>query len=154
MDDLLEDVDDLAQPLPPEAQVLLDRFKAYVVRHPRLIKVETQLLHMIWEPADVAFVVVCGPSGVGESTLASHLAGRLNAPRQASKLNGPIPLRALLVNTRPPNGALFNRTNYYRKGLRSLDRKSPFRPTTSRRSPTVRPFATRSPLCSNRSLWK
>ncbi len=117
MDNLLADLD---QPLPPEAQSLLDRFKAFVVRHPRLVEVETQLLHMIWEPADIAFVVVCGPSGVGKSTLASHLTGRLNAGRQTSTLNGQSELRALLVNVRPPDGELFNRADYYQKGLYRL----------------------------------
>ena len=118
MDESLHLPDDLDQPLPPEPQALLDQFKVYAVWHPRLLQVQTQLLHTIWEPAEVAFVVVCGPSGVGKSKLAEALARRLNTPKQRS--NEPIPRRALLINTRPSDGALFHRTGYYQKGLQLL----------------------------------
>lgn len=118
MDEPLHFPDDLDQPLPPESQILLDQFKAYAVWHPRLLQVQTQLLHTIWEPAEVAFVVVCGPSGVGKSRLAEVLARRLNTPKPGS--NGEARKRALLINTRPPDGALFHRTNYYQKGLALL----------------------------------
>src|SRR5260370_34756889 len=117
---------DLDEPLPPEPQALLDQFKAYAVWHPRLVQVQTHLLHTIWEPADVAFVVVCGPSGVGKSKLAEVLARRLNTPKQGS--NGQGTRRALLINTRPPDGALFHRTNFYQKGLALLGK-----PTIDRR---------------------
>src|SRR6266542_3646709 len=90
--------------LPPERQILLDRFKNYAVWHPRLVQVQTQVLDTIWEPADVVYVVVCGPSGVGKSKLAEVLARRLNTPKPGS--NGQFTQRALLINTRPADGAL------------------------------------------------
>lgn len=110
--------DDLNDPLPPASQSLLDRFKAYAVWHPRLIQVRTQILDTIWEPADVAFVVVCGPSGVGKSKLAEVLTTRLNTPNAA--WSGQNTRRALLINTRPPDGELFHRTHFYQKGLTQL----------------------------------
>jgi energy-coupling factor transporter ATP-binding protein EcfA2 len=82
------------------------------------VQVQTQVLDTIWEPADVAFVVVCGPSGVGKSKLAEVLTRRLNAPKSGS--NGQGARRALLINTRPPDGALFHRTDFYQKGLTRL----------------------------------
>jgi hypothetical protein len=115
---LLHSPDEPFDPLPEARQSLLDRFKQYAVWHPRLVQVQTQLLDTIWEPADVAYVVVCGPSGVGKSKLAEVLARRLNPPTSAS--NGFGPRRALLVNTRPPDGELFHRTNFYQQGLRLL----------------------------------
>src|SRR5229473_2610042 len=118
MEEFLHPSDDLNEPLPPESQALLDRFKAYAVWHPRLLQVRTQVLDTIWEPADVAHVVVCGPSGVGKSKLAEVLARRLNTPKSA--LNGHSLRRALLINTRPSDGALFHRTNFYQKGLALL----------------------------------
>ena len=118
MEEPLHPSDDLNDPLPPEPQALLDRFKAYAVWHPRLLQVRTQVLDTIWEPADVVFVVVCGPSGVGKSKLAEVLTTRLNTPK--SELNGQSPRRALLINTRPPDGELFHRTNFYQKGLTLL----------------------------------
>jgi energy-coupling factor transporter ATP-binding protein EcfA2 len=118
MEEPLHPPDDLDEPLPPELQALLDQFKAYAVWHPRLVQVQTHVLDTIWEPADVAFVVVCGPSGVGKSKLAEVLARRLNTPKQGS--NGQGTRRALLINTRPPDGALFHRTDFYQKGLALL----------------------------------
>jgi putative ribosome biogenesis GTPase RsgA len=100
MEEFLDPSDDLNEPLPPESQALLDRFKAYAVWHPRLLQVRTQVLDTVWEPADVVFVVVCGPSGVGKSKLAEVLTNRLNTPKP--ELNGQNPRRALLINTRPP----------------------------------------------------
>ena len=118
MDEPLPFPDDLDQPLLPASQALLDQFKAYAVWHPRLMQVQTQLLHTIWEPAEVAFVVVCGPSGVGKSRLAEVLTRRLNTPKPG--LHEESRRRALLINTRPPDGALFHRTSYYQKGLQLL----------------------------------
>lgn len=65
MEEFLHPSDDLNEPLPPEAQALLDRFKAYAVWHPRLLQVRTQVLDTVWEPADVVFIVVCGPDVSG-----------------------------------------------------------------------------------------
>src|SRR6266702_2188968 len=118
MEEFLHPSDDLNEPLPPESQALLDRFKSYAVWHPRLLQVRTQVLDTVWEPADVVFVVVCGPSGVGKSKLAEVLTNRLNTPKP--ELNGQNPRRALLINTRPPDGELFHRTNFYQKGLTLL----------------------------------
>src|SRR6266480_5001782 len=110
--------DDLDEPLPEHSQRLLDQFKTYAVWHPRLVQVQTRVLDTIWEPADVAYMVVCGPSGVGKSKLAEVLARRLNTPKPG--LNGHSSRRVLLINTRPPDGALFHRTNFYQKGLALL----------------------------------
>src|SRR6266496_1000750 len=118
MEEFLHPSDDLNEPLPPEPQALLDSFKAYAVWHPRLLQIRTQVLDTVWEPADVVFVVVCGPSGVGKSKLAEVLTTRLNTPKSA--LNRQSFRRALLINTRPPDGELFHRTNFYQKGLRLL----------------------------------
>jgi energy-coupling factor transporter ATP-binding protein EcfA2 len=118
MEERLHSPDDLAEPLPQQAQVLLDQFKNYSVWHPRLVQVQTQVLDTIWEPADVAYVVVCGPSGVGKSKLAEVLVRRLNTPKSGA--NGHAAHRALLINTRPSDGALFHRTNFYQKGLALL----------------------------------
>src|SRR6266567_1036986 len=118
MEELLHPLDEPFEPLPEARQALLDRFKHYAVWHPRLVQVQTHVLDTVWEPADVVYVVVCGPSGVGKSKLAEVLARRLNTPKSAS--NGHFPRRALLMNTRPPDGELFPRTNFYQKGLELL----------------------------------
>jgi putative ribosome biogenesis GTPase RsgA len=87
MEEFLHPSDDLNDPLPPEPQALLDRFKAYAVWHPRLLQARKQVLDTIWEPADVVYTVVCGPSGVGKSKLAEVLARRLNTPADPGRLS-------------------------------------------------------------------
>jgi len=142
------------------------------VWHPRLVQVQTQLLDTIWEPADVVYVVVCGPSGVGKSKLAEVLTRRLNMPKSAS--NEHALRRALLVNTRPPDGELFHRTNFYQQGLRllvgqlaieyPLTREAPEPPKRRKRARSRRlrrlPFQTKgvgllfhpATVCSNQSM--
>jgi hypothetical protein len=118
MEAFLDPSDEPFDPLPPEPQALLDRFKAYAVWHPRLLQVRTQVLDTIWEPADVVYTVVCGPSGVGKTKLAEVLTNRLNTPTHP--LNGQNRSLALMINTRPPDGELFHRAHFYRKGLKLL----------------------------------
>ncbi len=116
--------DGLDRPLPPDAQARLDRFKALTIRHPHLDQVERELRQAIWEPAGFAYVLLYGPSGVGKSTLLEHLAARLNWARQAQGRTDPAAVAAVLVQTRPPDGELFHRNDYYTKGLRGLGRTS------------------------------
>lgn len=94
MEELLHPPDEPFEHLPEARQALLDRFKHYAVWHPRLVQVQTHVLDTIGEPADVVYVVVCGPSGVGKSKLAEVLARRLNTPKSAS--NGHFPFTFLL----------------------------------------------------------
>lgn len=102
-------------PFPTAAQDRLDRFKAFAARHPRLDQVEQEVLHAIWEPAGFAYLLVYGPSGVGKSTMMHHIVRRLNTSEGGT---GSRPL--LLLEVRPPDGALFHRTDYYRTALRHL----------------------------------
>jgi energy-coupling factor transporter ATP-binding protein EcfA2 len=122
MEKRLHPPDEPFEPLPEARQALLDWFKQYAVWHPRLVQVQTYLLDTIWEPADVVYVVVCGPSGVGKSKLAEVLTRRLNTPK--SDASGHAPRRALLVNTRLPDGELFHRPNFYQQGLRLLGKNT------------------------------
>jgi hypothetical protein len=55
---------------------------------------------------------------IGKSKLAEVLTKRLNPP--TSGAHGHASRRALLINTRPSDGALFHRTNFYQKGLALL----------------------------------
>jgi len=106
-------------PLALTAQNRLDHFKAFAARHPLLDRVEHEVLHAIWEPAGFAYLLVYGPSGVGKSTMIQHIVRRLNP---AGGGTGQRPL--LLLEVRPPDGALFHRTDYYRTALRLLGKTS------------------------------
>src|SRR3989441_12516724 len=101
--------------MPQAPGARLDQFKAFAARHPRLDQVEHEVLHTIWEPAGCAYLLVYGPSGVGKSTMIHHIVGRLHTSEGDS---GHRPL--LLLEVRPPDGALVHRTDYYPTGLRRL----------------------------------
>ncbi|MUG96989.1 AAA family ATPase [Scytonema sp. UIC 10036] len=110
-----------------DKQRLLTQFKEYAVLHPQLARVDAHLLRAIREPAGFAHVLVYGPSGVGKTTMIRQVAKRLNENEivyTASNdlgINRHIPQLPLLVmETRPPDGGVFNRTDYYRTALKFL----------------------------------
>jgi hypothetical protein len=102
----------LAQ-LPPEVRSRLERFRAAFVEHPRLLQIEQELLHAIWEPAGLAHVLVVGPTGVGKSTVLKRLV------KHWYEEAGPDAGQLLVMETWP-GGPAFDRAHYYRTGLRLL----------------------------------
>jgi hypothetical protein len=105
----------------------LTHFKEYAVSHPQLVQVDQVLMRAIREPAGFAHVLVYGPSGVGKTTMIRQITRRFHQMQNASQTsmsnyrNGssdPVPL--LLLETRPPDGGAFNRTDYYRTALKLL----------------------------------
>ena len=111
--------------LSAQKRKLLNQFKEYAVSHPHLLKVDQALMAAISEPAGFAHVLIYGPSGVGKTTMINQITSRLNgisssrktALRKKEQLP-PMPL--LLIETRPPDGNTFNRTDYYRTALKIL----------------------------------
>ena len=109
--------------MPRKSKVqLLTQFKEYAVNHPQLEKVDMHLMRAIREPAGFAHVLVYGPSGVGKTTMIRQIARRLNGNKDTNATsndsgyrNGHTPqLPLLLIETRPPDAGVFNRTDYYR----------------------------------------
>lgn len=106
----------------------LNCFKDYAVSHTHLDKVDQTLMRAIREPAGFAHVLVYGPSGVGKTKMIRQIAKRLNgtlttatSASPSSYLNGTLPpLPLLLLETKPPDGPVFNRANYYRTALKVL----------------------------------
>lgn len=113
---------------PESAQSQLKQFKEYAISHPQLAQVDMLLMGAIREPAGFAHVLVYGPSGVGKTTMIRQITKRLNGTTvdqngslSSGYRNGNMsPMPLLLVETRPPDGGLFNRTDYYRTALRLL----------------------------------
>src|SRR5438309_3912506 len=50
-------------------EVRLEYFKGYTVAHPHLKDATDKLMRVIREPAGAALIFVCGPTGVGKTTL-------------------------------------------------------------------------------------
>lgn len=113
-----------------EMQSKLNQFKEYAVLHQQLARVDKLLMRAIREPAGFAHVLVYGPSGVGKTTMIRQIAKRLNenlpehlpnvsnSPSYRNGSQTPMPL--LLLETRPPDGGVFNRADYYRTALKLL----------------------------------
>lgn len=119
----------LFRPGSPDATTALQRFKAYATSHTLLAEVDKQISRAIHEPAGFAFVLLYGPSGVGKTMLIrqlEHRAGVVREPAFAGFAGGlrhphpfaPVPL--LLLEARPPDGATFNRAEYYQVALKQL----------------------------------
>src|SRR2546423_15166772 len=64
--------------LSPEAQAKLTAFKAYTVTHPLLEKTGTALIQALREPAGFAHVLLYGPTGVGKTTVLTHIIAHLS----------------------------------------------------------------------------
>ncbi len=110
-----------------DKQQLLRQFKEYAVLHPQLARVDAQIMRAIREPAGFAHVLVYGPSGVGKTTMIRQVAKRLNeneivyTASNSLGINHHTPqLPLLVIETRPPDGSVFNRTDYYRTALKLL----------------------------------
>src|SRR5947209_13834955 len=65
-------------PLSPEAQAKFTAFKAYTVTHPLLEKTGTALIQALREPAGFAHVLLYGPTGVGKTTVLTHVTTHLS----------------------------------------------------------------------------
>jgi hypothetical protein len=123
--------------LSPEAQGKLTVFKAYTITHPLLEKTGTALIQALREPAGFAHVLLYGPTGVGKTTVLTHVTAHLSpfflsqsrlaqgsAPSLGERalyqpeVRSPSPL--LLLEARIPDGGTFNRADYYRTALVKL----------------------------------
>lgn len=109
------------QGLPEEAHQRLQRFKNYAISHTMLADVVKDLKRAIVEPAGFSHVLLFGPSGVGKTTVIGQMERTYNtAPRISDPRSPYLPVPLLLLEARPPDGATFNRTEYYKSALRQL----------------------------------
>jgi AAA domain len=113
----------------PEAAAALQQFKTFATAHTLLSSVDKHLSRAIDEPAGFAYVLLYGPSGVGKTTLIRQLERRNTTAGAFSQVGyhpgtglpgqlPPVPL--VLLETRPPDGSTFNRSDYYRIALKQL----------------------------------
>jgi AAA domain len=103
-------------------------FKQATITHRLLEQADRLVMRAIREHGGFAYVFVYGPSGAGKTTMIHQVSQRLNgsippsrawnaAPSSSASFT-PVPV--LVLETRPPDGAAFNRADYYRNALVKL----------------------------------
>lgn len=106
-----------SEPLPADLQERLEVFKKYTVEHAMLTRKDDELTQRIWEPGGFAFVLLCGPTGVGKSELSRVVTHRMQTRVQVVTLGERLPLPIILVETPAP----FTYREWYERVLRALD---------------------------------
>src|SRR5260370_27817808 len=85
-----------------EARARLDAFKAVMVKHARLQEIDADLSLAIEEHADSTHVLLCGPGGVGKSTVLKGVAARFT-PEEPNRAVVPVVLLEPLPSERRPH---------------------------------------------------
>lgn len=103
-------------------------FKQATITHRLLEQTDRAVMRAIREHGGFAYVFVYGPSGAGKTTMIHQVSQRLNGSipssrawnRTPSSSASFTPVPVLVLETRPPDGAAFNRADYYRNALVKL----------------------------------
>ena len=98
-----------------EARVQLDAFKAVMVKHARLSEVDAALQLLIEEHADSTHVLLCGPGGVGKSTVLKGVTERFTREEP----NGAV-VPIVLLEPIPSDTGPYVRLDYYRQIVNAL----------------------------------
>jgi energy-coupling factor transporter ATP-binding protein EcfA2 len=102
-------------PMTPTMRARLETFKSIRVAHPRLEEVDRAVRRSIWEHASYTQLMLYGPTGVGKSTVASHITEHC----LASEPNRAI-VPVVLVEAHPSDIGSYARLDYYRQVLTQL----------------------------------
>ena len=101
--------------LTAEARARLDAFKAVTVKHARLREVDAEMSLIVEEHADATHALLCGPGGVGKSTVLKVVTERFTReePNRAA-----VPI--VLLEPIPSDTGPYLRLDYYRQILTAL----------------------------------
>jgi AAA domain len=98
-----------------ETRTRLDAFKAVMVKHARLAEVDAALSLAIEEHADSTHVLLCGPGGVGKSTVLKGVTERFTR-EEPNRAVVPI----VLLEPIPSDSGPYVRLDYYRQIVSAL----------------------------------
>jgi DNA polymerase III delta prime subunit len=98
-----------------EARAQLDAFKAVMVKHARLQEVDQALSLAIEEHADSTHVLLCGPGGVGKSTVLKGVTERFTR-EEVNRVIVPI----VYLEPIPSDSGPYVRLDYYRQIVTAL----------------------------------
>src|SRR6266568_541326 len=103
-------------------------FKQATITHRLLEQTDRAVMRAIREHGGFAYVLVYGPSGAGKTTMIHQVSQRLNGSIPPSRTWNAIPASSasftqvpvFVLDAPPPDGAAFNRADYYRNALVKL----------------------------------
>jgi DNA polymerase III delta prime subunit len=83
--------------------------------------VHAALLHAIRHPAGASLILVCGPTGVGKTTLRHRIAEQLLEDGTASPTSHPGHIPVVAMEAASPDSGSFHWKDYYTRALLALD---------------------------------
>jgi hypothetical protein len=106
--------------LTAEQRARLQRFMAYRVAHPALVRVDAELSEVLADPGPTLLVLLVGPTGVGKTTLLQALTARI-LEREADDLRrNPARIPIAGINVIQTENGRFDEADYYRRALAAL----------------------------------
>lgn len=99
----------------------LKYFNDYTVAHPQLVEVYHRLRSEMATAALGSLIFVCGPTGVGKTTLLRRIEQRLTAEMQPALEQDPGRLPIVMLEALAPESGNFNWKDFYRRLLVKLD---------------------------------
>lgn len=99
----------------------LHYFETKVVAHQRLKEVHDALLHALRHPAGASLILVCGPTGVGKTTLRHRIERQLLEDGAADPTPHPSHIPVVAMEAASPDSGSFHWKDYYTRALLALD---------------------------------
>ncbi|MDP9201985.1 MAG: ATP-binding protein [Gemmatimonadota bacterium] len=96
-------------------------FTDKVVAHPRLKEVHEALLAAIHRPTETSLILVCGPTGVGKTTLRRRIEKQLIDEAWPAVEENPGRVPVVAIEAVAPESGQFNWKDYYTRALQALD---------------------------------
>ncbi len=100
---------------PPSAR--LEYFKAFTVAHPFLQRADTDVWNALREPAGALLIFLIGPTGVGKTTILTHIEQRLVEQAQAQVSRDPDHVPAIRLDAMAPSARQFRWPDFYTRAL-------------------------------------
>ena len=104
-----------------EHESRLDRFRAYTVAHPRLVKAKDALMNAIRGAEPNSLIFVFGPAGVGKTTLRLKTEQLITAELLNQLQEDRMRIPVASVEAVAPESGSFNWRDHYRRLLQQLD---------------------------------